>query len=641
MAPVCFGSIRTHEQPQDKQLVTISSGGKFVCGLEYGNHFPICWGSLEAPQSFLNVSYTAISSGASHACAIRSYDNRADCWGSINSSTVPNQDFVSISSGSGFSCGLTLDGATACWGEVPGAIPKPANDKKFMALFAGAYVVCGITAQAGETLCWGGEKSNPSPAIPPPGLKFSYITGGFRHTCGVRADNHQTVCWGDNRFAQLRVPENATFSAISAGDFYTCGVRLDRAMKILCWGNSGVLKNEDFNASQGVCTSRCGKNQYELHGSTSCPSLSDKVCLDCSICVGDNVEISPCGDSFDRKCGKLDITSGVEISKSWRRIMFVLYVTCFGAAAMGILVYLKCGAAKFGKINDSGHGVVCLSASELQAATNNYCDDSILGKGSFATVYKGVLHNGRQVAIKQAKASTRGTLHDNLYSSHSLEWTTRIKISAQAARGLEYLHRYVSPSVTHRDVKSSNILLDCDWNAKVSDFGLSVCGPQDNATHLSNLTIVGTPGYLDPDYGNSSQLTTTSDVYSFGVVLLELMSGQKPIDLSREIQSLVAWVLDLVERDEWSSVLDARLAVPLEPEPLYRAVKLALECTKASGKERPSMSHVAKTLEEVLEAVVSPQTCAFSSVQIQGEFLAVSSWDGSRLPSRRVSALHI
>ncbi|EFJ05297.1 hypothetical protein SELMODRAFT_431673 [Selaginella moellendorffii] len=218
----------------------------------------------------------AISSGASHACAIRSYDNRADCWGSINSSTVPNQDFVSISSGSGFSCGLTLDGATACWGEVPGAIPKPANDKKFMALFAGAYVVCGITAQAGETLCWG---------------------------------------------------------------------------------------------------------------------------------------------------------------------------------AMGILVYLKCGAAKFGKINDSGHGVVCLSASELQAATNNYCDDSILGKGSFATVYKGVLHNGRQVAIKQAKASTR-------------------------------------------------------------------------------------------------------------------------------------------------------LAVPLEPEPLYRAVKLALECTKASGKERPSMSHVAKTLEEVLEAVV-------------------------------------
>ena len=127
-----------------------------------------------------------------------------------------------------------------------------------------------------------------------------------------------------------------------------------------------------------------------------------------------------------------------------------------------------------------------------------------------------------------------------------LDWNTRMKIAAGAARGLEYLHDKASPPVIYRDLKSSNILLDKGYHPKLSDFGLAKLGPVGDNTHVST-RVMGTYGYCAPEYAMTGQLTLKSDVYSFGVVLLELITGRKAIDDSRAAgeQNLVSWVRDL------------------------------------------------------------------------------------------------
>ena len=124
-----------------------------------------------------------------------------------------------------------------------------------------------------------------------------------------------------------------------------------------------------------------------------------------------------------------------------------------------------------------------------------------------------------------------------------LEWNIRMKVAAGAAKGLEYLHDKANPPVIYRDFKSSNILLDGDWHPKLSDFGLAKLGPVGDKTHVST-RVMGTYGYCAPEYAMTGQLTLKSDVYSFGVVLLELITGRKAIDNSRENgeHNLVAWV---------------------------------------------------------------------------------------------------
>ena len=126
-----------------------------------------------------------------------------------------------------------------------------------------------------------------------------------------------------------------------------------------------------------------------------------------------------------------------------------------------------------------------------------------------------------------------------------LEWETRVKIAVGAARGLEYLHCKANPPVIYRDLKSANILLDSDFNPKLSDFGLAKLGPVGDNTHVST-RVMGTYGYCAPEYAMSGKLTLKSDIYSFGVVLLELITGRKAIDLSRKHgeQNLVSWVTD-------------------------------------------------------------------------------------------------
>ncbi|KDO51933.1 hypothetical protein CISIN_1g015816mg [Citrus sinensis] len=231
-----------------------------------------------------------------------------------------------------------------------------------------------------------------------------------------------------------------------------------------------------------------------------------------------------------------------------------------------------------------------LTFRELAAATKNFRSESLLGEGGFGRVYKGYLESINQdVAIKQLDrngvqgnreflvevlmlsllhhpnlvnligycadgdqrllvyeymplGSVEDHLHDLSPGKKPLDWNTRMKIAAGAARGLEYLHDKAKPPVIYRDLKCSNILLDRGYHPKLSDFGLAKLGPVGDNTHVST-RVMGTYGYCAPEYAKTGQLTLKSDVYSFGVVLLEILSGRKAVDTSKAAaeQSLVAW----------------------------------------------------------------------------------------------------
>ncbi|KAH7445100.1 hypothetical protein KP509_02G106300 [Ceratopteris richardii] len=292
------------------------------------------------------------------------------------------------------------------------------------------------------------------------------------------------------------------------------------------------------------------------------------------------------------------------------------------------------------------------SFQELEQATGGFEKEYEVGKGSFSCVYKGVLSDGRVVAVKRATIVTsqqrkdsnefrneldllsrlnhahlltllgfcdegeerllvyefmsNGTLHEQLHDKKhkgQIDWVRRVTIAVQAARGLEYLHGYACPPVIHRDIKSSNILLDDEWNARVSDFGLSLLGPLDSDSALSELPA-GTLGYLDPEYYRLHYLTTKSDVYSFGVLLLEILSGRKAIDMQYDDGNIVEWAVPLIKSGQVSSVLDPRLEAPRSLEAIEKIARVAVRCVKMRGKDRPSMDKVTTSLERALATLI-------------------------------------
>lgn len=321
------------------------------------------------------------------------------------------------------------------------------------------------------------------------------------------------------------------------------------------------------------------------------------------------------------------------------------------------------------------------SLRSLRDATNNFSEEHKIGTGSFGTVYHAILSDGREVAVKRAETSTstsylggtkrsledkdsaflneleflsrlnhknlvrligycedceervlvyeymsNGTLHDHLHkleTSPLMSWSARIEVALNAARGIEYLHEYANPRIIHRDIKSSNILLDSNWKAKVSDFGLSLMGPQDDESHLS-LRAAGTMGYMDPEYYRLQVLTTKSDVYSFGVVLLELLSGVKAIHKNENgvPRNVVDYVVPYVIHDEIHRVLDSRVPspTPFEIEAVAYVGYLAADCVMPEGRYRPTMAEVVNSLGRALEAclavpVLSRSTTTNSSRQ--------------------------
>ncbi|KAH7682446.1 Non-specific serine/threonine protein kinase protein [Dioscorea alata] len=281
---------------------------------------------------------------------------------------------------------------------------------------------------------------------------------------------------------------------------------------------------------------------------------------------------------------------------------------------------------------------------ELARATDGFSDANLLGQGGFGYVHKGVLPNGKEIAVKQLKSGSgqgerefqaeveiisrvhhrhlvslvgycisggqrllvyefvpNNTLEFHLHGKGqpTMEWSTRSKIALGSAKGLAYLHEDCNPKIIHRDIKAANILLDFKFEAKVADFGLAKFA-SDNNTHVST-RVMGTFGYLAPEYAASGKLSDKSDVFSFGVMLLELITGRRPVDSHAFDDSLVDWARPLLthalEEGNYDPLVDPRLEENYNPNEMARMVACAAACVRHSAKRRPRMSQVVRALE--------------------------------------------
>uniref|UniRef100_A0A804I445 Protein kinase domain-containing protein n=1 Tax=Musa acuminata subsp. malaccensis TaxID=214687 RepID=A0A804I445_MUSAM len=204
----------------------------------------------------------------------------------------------------------------------------------------------------------------------------------------------------------------------------------------------------------------------------------------------------------------------------------------------------------------------------------------------------------------------QGSLRDNLSEKAGgggLNWRQRLRIAIETASGLEYLHKGCRPPVIHRDVKTSNILLDHNLEAKIADFGLSKTFQTDANTHVSTDVVVGTPGYVDPEYHNTYQLNEKSDVYSFGVVLLELVTGLPPVLRYPESGHIVQWVRQRLTKADISEVVDSRLEGQYDINSIVKVIDIAMSCINTDGSKRPTMSEVVMQLKESLQVEASQE----------------------------------
>ncbi|XP_017978276.1 PREDICTED: probable leucine-rich repeat receptor-like protein kinase At5g49770 [Theobroma cacao] len=304
-------------------------------------------------------------------------------------------------------------------------------------------------------------------------------------------------------------------------------------------------------------------------------------------------------------------------------------------------------------------GARCFSFEELTKYTNNFSEANDIGSGSYGKVYRGTLPTGELIAIKRAQQGSvqgglefkteiellsrvhhknvvsllgfcfergeqmliyeyvpNGSLSDSLSgkSGIRMDWTRRLKIALGAARGLAYLHELANPPIIHRDIKSSNILLDERLNAKVADFGLSKPMGDSERGHVTT-QVKGTMGYLDPEYYMTQQLTEKSDVYSFGVLMLEIVTARKPIERGKYIVKEVRLAMDKTKSlYNLQEILDASIGFVATPKGLEMVVDLAMSCVEESGADRPTMGEVVKEIENIMQlAGMNPNVESASS----------------------------
>ncbi|CAA0807755.1 Serine/threonine-protein kinase-like protein ACR4 [Striga hermonthica] len=696
--PFCWGStgfipMGSPLGSRGSEYLEISAGDHHLCGLrkaltgKFRNTSLVdCWGYNMTKSYTFDGQIQSISAGSEFNCGLFSQNRSVFCWGDQTSSNViglvPKElKFRKIAAGGFHVCGI-LEGVHSrviCWGkslDLENEISVSGSPRPF----------------------FGQLNVDSAPDFP-----ILSVVGGKFHACGIKSADRSIVCWGYTVEKSTPPPAGVSLYEIAAGDYFTCGILAETSFLPICWG-SNFPSSLPVAVSPEICRSDpCPNGFYEFKNvSGLCKSSSDgstHICLPCGDgCPNEMYEVAQCGSNSDRQCA-YNCTNCVSSDcfnncstgfggqkksneKFWTlqipiliaEVSFAVFLV--SAVCLTSILYVryklrncKCSAKSMRSYNRHGsfrkesgkirpenldelkiRRAQMFNYDELERATNGFDQESLVGKGSFSCVFKGILKDGTLVAVKRAIISpdmkknskefhteldllsrlnhahllnllgyceeggerllvyefmANGSLHQHLHTKNKeivkepLDWIRRVTIAVQAARGIEYLHGYACPPVIHRDIKSSNILIDEEHNARVADFGLSLLGPANSSSPLAELPA-GTLGYLDPEYYRLHYLTTKSDVYSFGVLLLEILSGRKAIDMQYEEGNIVEWAVPLIKNGKIESILDPTLKPPEDLEALSKIANIAGKCVRMRGKERPSMDKVTTSLERAL-----------------------------------------
>ncbi|KAK9077941.1 hypothetical protein SSX86_001998 [Deinandra increscens subsp. villosa] len=584
------------------RMLNIAVGGNHACGVN-STGILICrgennFGQIDVPNH-LPFEFSTLALGLNHSCALRRLNNTVICWGGGGGNMSDYEtgiSFESIVAGLDFTCGLTTNNLSViCWGEgwvrngsfplgfelplrriLPGPCVRSVCD-------CGSYTQSDTLCSGSGTICKPCDIASlvpPSPPLLPPPSGAGNVP---------RSSPSRPLRRGLLAFAI--VGSIGTFAGI-------CTI-------IYCWWT-------------GVC---CGNKK--IHNSVQ-PTIT-----------GANNN----GPQFSN-------SSPVSRSSTIRRQASRVF-----------------GRQRSGTSSKHADREEEFTFADLALATDNFSHQNKIGAGSFGVVYRGKLIDGREVAIKRGETSQKakkfqekesafdselaflsrlhhkhlvrlvgyceereekllvyeymknGALYDHLHDKKNVEkdssllnsWKMRIKIALDAARGIEYLHNYAVPPIIHRDIKSSNILLDANWVARVSDFGLSLMGPESESEHRPT-KAAGTVGYIDPEYYGLNVVTAKSDVYGLGVVMLELLTGKRAIFKSNDDGNggtpitLVDYAVPAIISGELTNVLDKRVRPPEvnEAEAVELMAYTAKHCVNLEGRERPTMSDIVANLERAL-----------------------------------------
>ncbi|KAK9998360.1 hypothetical protein SO802_017963 [Lithocarpus litseifolius] len=621
------------------RFCAVTSGSGFSCGILKNNSTVLCWGNgnigAKIQRQFGNMTMLTLVAGKSHACGL-TMTGILVCKGNNGSGQldVPFSsayEFSGLALGENFTCAIKVrNGLVACWGgknrfEFDSNVIENIS---FESIVAGLDFACGLTSSNLSMICWGPGWSNMLSELPLGMIIPGPCIQASCNTCGTYP-NSEALCEGSGNICkscQIQLPVAVPLPPITSSSQPVPPSTVARNKVLLAFVIVGSV-----GAFGGICTvvfclwaGLCSFLRKNTHNSVRLTTTEANVDTAAMPQIGSNVPTR-------------SYSSESQIPRILRQ---------------------RSGSSTSYRHADKTQ---IFSLSELSTATDNFSLENKIGAGSFGIVYKGKLADGREVAIKRGETSIKtkkfqekesafdaelallsrlnhkhlvgligfceekderllvyeymsnGSLHDHLHNKNNINrsssiwnsWKMRIKIALDAARGIEYLHNYAVPPIIHRDIKSSNILLDANWTARVSDFGLSLMGPESQHESMST-QAVGTVGYIDPEYYVLNVLTAKSDVYGLGVVLLELLTGKRAVFKNEEDgtgpMGVVEYAGPLILAGQLQKVLDKRVGLleVTEAEAVRLVAYTAMHCVDLEGKERPNMSDIVGNLERAL-----------------------------------------
>ncbi|XP_074573396.1 serine/threonine-protein kinase-like protein CCR4 [Curcuma longa] len=615
-------------------LAALASGDTHVCGLKGG--WPQCWRwkEIRFPPG---IEFSDIAVGRNFVCG-RLKSGTIGCYGSDMEVTdnVPDGNFSLLAAGTWHACAKSYAGRLTCWGS--GKPVRDSDQPDIVSIALGENKTC-VLRSNGTVLCWG-EGSRPPESLA--GEQFLRIQARGDAICGILSVNFSVVCWGNKLFLQRHTVYKSVLpgACSPASSCVGCVVlpgsgNMCPSGEVICQSCQSQLDSNSTTSLPPPQQSGSGRKRKTLFVVLGSVGFSLGLLALLGFLVfralrkrsNGGVQGSVSLDSsLDGRLGggtveEFSLQLVMEITDNFSETHKI------GSGSFGAVYRATLPDGREAAIKRANPASATPSTSrrheqlrrlDQEQRERAFCSElallSRINHKNLVRLLGFCRERGERVLVYEYM--THGTLHDNLHrrpmvpSSPLSSWTTRLRLALDAARGIEYLHAYAVPPIIHRDIKSSNILLDEEWMAKVADFGLSLTSPEDEGS-----VAAGTVGYMDPEYYRLRRLTEKSDVYSFGVVLLELITGYKAIHRSMEVEdgeaegsttprNVVEMAVPYIETDEVARIMDRRVA-PASPEEIEAVAYVgyvAAECVAAEGQDRPTMGEVVGALERAYAA---------------------------------------